>query len=175
MHRCWLSDWQLKYIRGQGVQLPASERAASCGCVCTDAKKKRKKEAPKRHFDALSGSRQLMPISECFMHRSPICQPPPQMVKPVADLGQLETFMPGAPMVDGGSFNGAKAYKDSKVLNMITVLELHRRYHESTGLPKRRGRSMRDIQSAGSELFKEMAGPASPREQLYRREGRPPK
>jgi len=36
--------------------------------------------------------------------------------------------------VDGGNFDGAKAYKDSKVLNMMTVRELHRRYHESTGI-----------------------------------------
>ena len=37
-------------------------------------------------------------------------------------------------MVDGAGFNGAKAYKDSKLANMMTVLELHRRYNESTGI-----------------------------------------
>jgi len=31
-------------------------------------------------------------------------------------------------------FDGAKAYKDAKALNMITVLEMHRRYHDSTGV-----------------------------------------
>lgn len=37
-------------------------------------------------------------------------------------------------MLDGLAFNGAKAYKDSKLCNMMTMLELHRRYHESTGI-----------------------------------------
>jgi NAD(P)-dependent dehydrogenase (short-subunit alcohol dehydrogenase family) len=36
--------------------------------------------------------------------------------------------------VDGKPFFGAKAYKDSKVCNMMTVSELHRRYHDSTGI-----------------------------------------
>ena len=31
-------------------------------------------------------------------------------------------------------FFGAKAYKDSKVCNMMTVSELNRRYHEDTGI-----------------------------------------
>ncbi len=38
------------------------------------------------------------------------------------------------PMVDGKPFFGAKAYKDAKVCNMMTALELHRRYHASTGI-----------------------------------------
>jgi len=37
-------------------------------------------------------------------------------------------------MLDGKEFNGAKAYKDAKLCNMMTVLELHRRYHVSTGV-----------------------------------------
>ena len=37
-------------------------------------------------------------------------------------------------MADGKPFFGAKAYKDSKVCNMMTVSELHRRYHASTGI-----------------------------------------
>jgi NAD(P)-dependent dehydrogenase (short-subunit alcohol dehydrogenase family) len=37
-------------------------------------------------------------------------------------------------MLDGKEFNGAKAYKDAKLCNMMTVLELHRRYHGSTGV-----------------------------------------
>ena len=37
-------------------------------------------------------------------------------------------------MIDGNNFNGAKAYKDSKMCNMMTVLELHKRYHDSTGI-----------------------------------------
>mmetsp|Transcript_71567 Transcript_71567/g.215118 ORF Transcript_71567/g.215118 Transcript_71567/m.215118 type:complete len:270 (-) Transcript_71567:273-1082(-) len=57
------------------------------------------------------------------------------LVYPRADLGDLSGMLqPGAEMVDGGNFDGAKAYKDSKVLNMMTVRELHRRYHESTGI-----------------------------------------
>jgi protochlorophyllide reductase len=65
-------------------------------------------------------------------------------VKPFADLGELKGLarglidtdgeMRGSSMVDGAGFNGAKAYKDSKLANMMTVLELHRRYNESTGI-----------------------------------------
>merc|ERR1719262_1824213 len=59
-------------------------------------------------------------------------------VYPRADLGQLQGFEEGAKnpvaMVDGKPFLGAKAYKDSKVCNMMTVSELNRRYHDSTGI-----------------------------------------
>ena len=37
-------------------------------------------------------------------------------------------------MADGKPFFGAKAYKDSKVCNMMTVSELHRKYHDDTGI-----------------------------------------
>ena len=37
-------------------------------------------------------------------------------------------------MMDNGTFNGAKAYKDSKLANMMTVLALHDRYNKSTGI-----------------------------------------
>lgn len=37
-------------------------------------------------------------------------------------------------MADGGTFDGAKAYKDSKLLNMMTVSEMDQRFHESTGI-----------------------------------------
>jgi len=60
------------------------------------------------------------------------------LVYPRADLGNLQGLEAGgkAPisMVDGKPFFGAKAYKDSKVCNMMTVSELHNRYHESTGI-----------------------------------------
>eukprot|EP00612_Vaucheria_litorea_P003153 CAMPEP_0171463448 /NCGR_PEP_ID=MMETSP0945-20130129/7117_1 /TAXON_ID=109269 /ORGANISM="Vaucheria litorea, Strain CCMP2940" /LENGTH=299 /DNA_ID=CAMNT_0011990247 /DNA_START=436 /DNA_END=1335 /DNA_ORIENTATION=- len=60
------------------------------------------------------------------------------LVLPRADLGDLRGLKEGGKMpismVDGKNFNGAKAYKDSKVLNMMTANELHRRYHESTGI-----------------------------------------
>ena len=50
-------------------------------------------------------------------------------VYPRAEIGELEGLKqgPNAEMVDGGSFDGAKAYKDAKALNMMTVTELHRR------------------------------------------------
>lgn len=55
-----------------------------------------------------------------------------------ADLGNLAGFEAGfkAPiaMIDGKPFKAGKAYKDSKLCNMITVRELHRRYHGSTGI-----------------------------------------
>mmetsp|Transcript_23510 Transcript_23510/g.35080 ORF Transcript_23510/g.35080 Transcript_23510/m.35080 type:complete len:426 (-) Transcript_23510:84-1361(-) len=60
------------------------------------------------------------------------------LVYPQADLGKLQGFENGArepiSMADGKPFFGAKAYKDSKVCNMMTVSELHRRYHDSTGI-----------------------------------------
>jgi len=59
------------------------------------------------------------------------------LVKPVADVGDLEGVKAGAGsvMVDGSRiFDGAKAYKDAKALNMMTVLEAHRRLHPSTGI-----------------------------------------
>lgn len=60
------------------------------------------------------------------------------LVYPFADLGDLSGFEQGgvAPisMADGKPFFGAKAYKDSKVCNMMTVSELHRNYHDATGI-----------------------------------------
>jgi protochlorophyllide reductase len=55
-----------------------------------------------------------------------------------ADLGDLSGFKAGfkAPiaMASGKSFKPGKAYKDSKLCNMITTQELHRRLHASTGI-----------------------------------------
>ncbi|MEM6446151.1 MAG: protochlorophyllide reductase [Cyanobacteria bacterium P01_D01_bin.123] len=54
------------------------------------------------------------------------------------DLGNLEGFEDGfkAPisMINGKKFKSGKAYKDSKLCNMLTMRELHRRYHQSTGI-----------------------------------------
>jgi protochlorophyllide reductase len=54
------------------------------------------------------------------------------------DLGELKGFEAGfkAPiaMIDGKKFKSGKAYKDSKLCNMLTMRELHRRYHDSTGI-----------------------------------------
>jgi len=55
-------------------------------------------------------------------------------VAPHANLGTMEGLAKHSIMVDGGDYNGAKAYKDSKLANMMTVLELHRRYHDKTGI-----------------------------------------
>jgi len=59
-------------------------------------------------------------------------------VYPRADLRTLKGLEDGGlnpiAMADGRSFNGARAYKDSKVCNMMTVAELHRRYNDSTGI-----------------------------------------
>lgn len=60
------------------------------------------------------------------------------LVYPQADLGDLSGFEKGGvepiSMADGKPFFGAKAYKDAKVCNMMTVSELHRRYHDTTGI-----------------------------------------
>jgi protochlorophyllide reductase len=54
------------------------------------------------------------------------------------DLGDLKGFEQGfkAPiaMINGKKFKPGKAYKDSKLCNLLTMRELHRRYHESTGI-----------------------------------------
>jgi protochlorophyllide reductase len=59
-------------------------------------------------------------------------------IPPRPDLGDLQGFAAGfkAPisMIDGKKFEPVKAYKDSKVCNVLTMRELHRRYHEPTGI-----------------------------------------
>lgn len=59
-------------------------------------------------------------------------------IPPRPDLGDLEGFAEGflepISMIDGKKFEPVKAYKDSKVCNVLTMRELHRRYHESTGI-----------------------------------------
>ncbi len=54
------------------------------------------------------------------------------------DLGDLKGFEAGfkAPiaMIDGKKFKPGKAYKDSKLCNVLTMRELHRRYHDATGI-----------------------------------------
>jgi protochlorophyllide reductase len=59
-------------------------------------------------------------------------------VYPVADLRELEGLAQGAKepiaMMDGYNFNGAKAYKDTKLALMMLSNELHDRYHRQTGI-----------------------------------------
>jgi protochlorophyllide reductase len=55
-----------------------------------------------------------------------------------ADLGDLaglaEGFRAPVAMIDGKRFKPGKAYKDSKLCNMIISRELHGRYHAQTGI-----------------------------------------
>ena len=55
-------------------------------------------------------------------------------VPPKADLGDLSGLADLSSMVDKSEFDGAKAYKDSKVCNMLTMRQLHDRFHEGTGI-----------------------------------------
>ncbi|TVP61595.1 MAG: protochlorophyllide reductase [Nodularia sp. (in: Bacteria)] len=59
-------------------------------------------------------------------------------IPPRPDLGNLNGFAEGfkepIAMIDGKKFEPVKAYKDSKVCNVLTMRELHRRYHESHGI-----------------------------------------
>ncbi len=55
-----------------------------------------------------------------------------------ADLGDLSGFQQGfldpIAMASGQPFKPGKAYKDSKLCNMITTQELHQRLHSDTGI-----------------------------------------
>lgn len=55
-----------------------------------------------------------------------------------ADLGNLEGLIAGfkepISMINGNPFKPGKAYKDSKLCNMIMNRELHKRYHHKTGI-----------------------------------------
>jgi protochlorophyllide reductase len=59
-------------------------------------------------------------------------------IPPRPDLGNFEGFAAGfkqpISMIDGKKFEPVKAYKDSKVCNVLTMRELNRRYHELTGI-----------------------------------------
>ncbi len=59
-------------------------------------------------------------------------------VYPIADLKKLEGLKAGlkkpVSMLDGYNFDGAKAYKDSKLCLMMTANMLHDRYHKQTGI-----------------------------------------
>ncbi|MBL1176458.1 protochlorophyllide reductase [Pantanalinema sp. GBBB05] len=59
-------------------------------------------------------------------------------IPPQPDLGELKGFAEGfkdpITMIDGKKFEPVKAYKDSKVCNVLTMRELHRRYHTTTGI-----------------------------------------
>jgi protochlorophyllide reductase len=59
-------------------------------------------------------------------------------VYPIADLKDLAGLRQGAKapiaMIDGFNFNGAKAYKDTKMCLMMTSNTLHERFHRSTGV-----------------------------------------
>ncbi|MBX9259334.1 protochlorophyllide reductase [Desmonostoc muscorum CCALA 125] len=59
-------------------------------------------------------------------------------IPPRPDLGDFQGFAQGfkdpISMIDGKKFEPVKAYKDSKVCNVLTMKELHRRYHESTDI-----------------------------------------
>lgn len=68
--------------------------------------------------------------SEEFGGKAPIPAP--------ANLGELQGLEAGfkAPvaMIDGKPFKPGKAYKDSKLCNMVISRELHRRFHADTGI-----------------------------------------
>lgn len=59
-------------------------------------------------------------------------------IPPQPDLGNLEGFAQGFKnpicMANGKKFEPVRAYKESKVCNVLTMRELHRRFHDSTGI-----------------------------------------
>eukprot|EP00798_Chlamydomonas_sp_ICE-L_P017888 gene17888-24280_t len=61
-------------------------------------------------------------------------------IPPQANLGDCSGLFAGfqadegVVMIDQGPFDGPKAYKDAKACNMLTIFEMHRRFHESTNI-----------------------------------------
>merc|ERR1719230_1020928 len=61
-------------------------------------------------------------------------------IPPQANLGDCAGLLRGLQasdgdvMIDGKRFDGPKAYKDAKASNMLTIFEMHRRFHEQTGI-----------------------------------------
>jgi protochlorophyllide reductase len=59
-------------------------------------------------------------------------------IPPRPDLGNLEGFEQGfknpVTMINGKKFEPVKAYKDSKVCNVLTMRELDKRFHNVTGI-----------------------------------------
>lgn len=61
-------------------------------------------------------------------------------IPPQANLGDCNGLFrgfkvdDGITMIDGGRFDGPKAYKDAKACNMLTIFEMHRRFHESKNI-----------------------------------------
>lgn len=59
-------------------------------------------------------------------------------IPPRPDLGNFEGFAAGfkkpITMANGKKFEPVKAYKDSKVCNVLTIREMHRRFHDVTGI-----------------------------------------
>jgi len=59
-------------------------------------------------------------------------------IPPQPDLGNLEGFeqgfKPPISMANGKKFEPVRAYKESKVCNILTMRELHRRFHDVTGI-----------------------------------------
>jgi protochlorophyllide reductase len=59
-------------------------------------------------------------------------------IPPQPHLGDLKGLEAGFKepycMIDGGKFESVRAYKESKVCNILTMRELHRRYHDVTGI-----------------------------------------
>lgn len=79
-------------------------------------------------------------------------------VPPQADLGDLsgmaDGFNAGTRTIDGKKFEPTKAYKDSKVCNILTMTELHRRFAADGVIAS----AVFPGCVAGSELFREKRG-----------------
>lgn len=61
-------------------------------------------------------------------------------IPPQANLGDCRGLFDGFQvsegtcMIDGGAFDGPKAYKDAKACNMLTIFEMHRRFSASKNI-----------------------------------------
>ena len=114
-----------------------AQMAAVCRCFSSQyrlslhEKRLVKGQAESQQLQLQGSAVGMYTCSHADQARSALCSA--GNVPPMADLGQLEGLEArvhsghsDSPMLDGKKWDGAKAYKDSKVCNMLTMGEMHR-------------------------------------------------
>jgi protochlorophyllide reductase len=148
----------LDSVRNAVAELPASLDALLCNAAVYKPKLKRPERSP-QGYEISMATNHLghFLLIQLLMDRIKVSSHPSRRVVilgtvtanskelggkiPIpapADLGDLSGFEAGfqdpISMASGKGFKPGKAYKDSKLCNMITTQELHRRLHTETGI-----------------------------------------